>query len=481
MVKRTAMRRAGEPQDIANAIAFLRLRPCVVHHGSRPQRLRRDRALHLLSKSRDSPARPLGRLNCLYAEAGSRAVYLRRKRAARKRLVWQWSLVGLATLAIVTLVPGLGFAGSRKTLPDGATIAGVDVGGLKTRRRVTKLERRYEALKTTPVVFTAGPREWRFRPNEMILEVDWAAAVETARRQGDGFAPVRGLRRLGARFFGSDVTPRARVSTAVLAHSLGVLAGRIDRPERGAALRLRGLNPELVRGATGRKLDRQATARLIVSSLVSLERSPAALPVRITQPDVTAAELEPALAQVRTALSAPVRLALGPTRWRPRWRIAKMLELPRNGVTSLTIGGAGANEFFERFRKTVDKPAVDAEFVVCRATASPCGRASRGWSSTSPLQDGRSSQRRSRPRSESRASSCSAQSRAHDARGARDGNHGACRRLHHLLRRRAEPDPQRPARRRADRRRGDRARHDVLVQSDDRASARPTRASSKRR
>ena len=292
-------------------------------------------------------------------------MYLRRKRAARKRLVWQWSLVGFATLAIVTLVLSLGFAGSPKTLPEGATIAGLDVGGLTTREAVTKLERRYAVLKTTPVVFTAGPREWRVRPNEMILEVDWAAAVETARRQGDGFAPVRGLRRLGARFFGSDVIPRARVSTAVLAHNLGALARRVDRPERGAALRLRGLKPELVRGATGRKLDRQATARLIVSSLVSLERSPAALPVRITQPDVTAAELEPALAQVRTALSAPVRLALGPTRWRlPRWRLAKMLVLPRDAASSLTIGGAGANEFFERFRKTVDTPAVDAEFVV---------------------------------------------------------------------------------------------------------------------
>jgi vancomycin resistance protein YoaR len=301
----------------------------------------------------------------LYAEAGSRAVYLRRKRAARKRLVWQWSLVGVAALAIVTLVLSLGFAGSSKTLPEGATIAGLDVGGLTMREAVTKLERRYGALKTTPVVFTAGPREWRIRPNEMILEVDWAAAVESARRQGDGFAPVRGLRRLGARFFGADVTPRARVSSPLLAHSLENLSRRIDRPQQEAAIRLRGLRPEVVPGSTGRTLDREAAARLIVSSLVSLERAPTALPVEISQPKVTAAELEPALAQARTALSGPVRLALGPTRWRlPRWRLAKMLVLPRDGATSLTIGGSGANEFFERFRKTVDTPAVDAEFVV---------------------------------------------------------------------------------------------------------------------
>jgi vancomycin resistance protein YoaR len=301
----------------------------------------------------------------LYAEAGSRAVYLRRKRAARVRLLWQWSIVGAVALALGTLVLSLGFAGSPKTLPEGATIAGTDVGGLSTRQAITKLERRYEALKTTPAVFTAGPREWRIRPNEMILEIDWAAAVETARRQGDGFAPVRGLRRLGARFFGADVTPRARVSTDVLAHELAVLSRHIDRRQREASIRLRGLQPEIVRGATGRRLDREAAARQIVASLVSLERSPSVLPVRISQPEVTAAELAPTLAEVRTAVSGPVRLVLGATRWRlPRWRIAKMLVLPRDGQTSLAIGGQGANEFFARFRASVDRKPADAGFVV---------------------------------------------------------------------------------------------------------------------
>ncbi|HEV3479139.1 MAG TPA: VanW family protein [Gaiellaceae bacterium] len=301
----------------------------------------------------------------MYAEAGSRAVYLRRKRAARRRLVWQWSVVGILALSVLTFVLSLGFAGSATKLPDGATIAGMDVGGLSTGEAVRTLERRYEALKASPAVFTAGPRRWRIRPNQVILNVDWAAAVETARRQGDGFAPVRGLRRLGTRFFGADVTPHARVSPPMLAHTLDLMSRRIDRPQRDAAIRLRGLQPEIVRGATGRELDREGAARLIVSSLVSLERTPTELPVRISQPDVTAAHLAPALQQVRTAVSAPVRLALGATRWRlPRWRIAKMLVLPRNGGTTVSIGGSGANAFFERFRASVDRTPADAEFVI---------------------------------------------------------------------------------------------------------------------
>jgi vancomycin resistance protein YoaR len=140
---------------------------------------------------------------------------------------------------------------------------------------------------------------------------------------------------------------------------------RINRPQREAAIRLRGLRPEIVPGATGRSLDREAASRLIVSSLVSLDRSPQALPVRISQPGVRAGELTSALEQVQTAVSGPVRLTLGDTRWRlPRWRVAKLLRLPRNGRTRVTIGGAGANEFFKRFRAQVDRKPADAAFVV---------------------------------------------------------------------------------------------------------------------
>jgi vancomycin resistance protein YoaR len=301
----------------------------------------------------------------LYAEAGSRAVYLRRKRAARKRLAWQWSIAFLVLLVVAALALGFAFAGSSKSLPPGATIAGVSVGGLTTDEAVARLQSRYEALKTTPAVFTAGPRRWRISPNEMIVAIDWRTAVETARRQGDGIAPVRGLRRIGTRFFGADVTPRAEVSTAVLAHDLDGMERRINRPQREAAIRLRGLQPQVVRGATGRTLEREAAARLIVSSLVALERASVPLPVRITQPQVTAAQLLPALAQVETAVSAPVRLTLGQTRWRlPRWRIAQMLQLPRGGETSVTLGGAETNAFFKRFKAQVDQKATDAQFVV---------------------------------------------------------------------------------------------------------------------
>jgi len=273
--------------------------------------------------------------------------------------------VGTGTLVLGTLGLGLMFAGSPQKLPAGATVAGVSVGGLTADEAVRQLSDRFEALRRTPVTFTAGPREFQARPNEIILDVNWRAAVETARRQGDGFAPVRGLRRLGRRFFGGDITPPVRAYDAVLTHRVEQFASRIDRPRREAAVRLRGLRPQVVPGATGRVLQRDAAARVIVRSLVTLSRSTTALPVRITLPTVTAAELAPVAAQVETAVSGPVQLVRGETRWRlPRWRIAKLLDLPEKGATTLTIGGPGADAYFARFRRRVDREPRDAEFVV---------------------------------------------------------------------------------------------------------------------
>jgi vancomycin resistance protein YoaR len=301
----------------------------------------------------------------LYAEAGSRAVYLRRKRAARRRLAFQWSLVGVVALLLGTVGLGLAFAGSAQKLPAGATVSGLPVGGLTTGEAVRRLEARYAELRQTPVLFTAGPREFQIRPNEVVLYVDWRAAVETAQSRGDGFAPVRGLRRLAHRFFGGDVTPPARPQEDLLARKLTELSRRIDRPERQAAIRLRGLQPEIVRGATGRNLDRREASGLILASLVELERRPVALPVRITQPDVTAGDLDSALEQTRTAVSAPVRLVSDGTRWRlPRWRIAKLLDLPSNGATTLAIGGPAADAYFRKFRNSVGRPPRDAEFLI---------------------------------------------------------------------------------------------------------------------
>ena len=272
-------------------------------------------------------------------------------------------------LASIGILLGLVFAGSEAKLAPGVRIAGIDVGGMPVKDARRLLEGRAARVANIPVTFTADGHSWRVRPAQLGVKADWAAAVDAARREGAGVGPLRGFKRLEVRIFGSQIEPRTQVYEGALKYELGRIASVVDAAPREASLRLRGLRPEVVPARTGRVLDRRAAMSAIVDALTGFSRAPVALPVRVQPPSVTADELAPAAAQARTALSAPVRLALGPTRWRlPRWRLAGLLELPHGGTTSLRIGGSGADHWFALLEKTVDRKPRDAEFAVSDST-----------------------------------------------------------------------------------------------------------------
>jgi vancomycin resistance protein YoaR len=275
-------------------------------------------------------------------------------------------LTALSLLLGVAVVLGLLFAGSPAKLAEGVRIAGMDVGGMSPADARRALERREAALANVPVRFTDGNRTFAVRPEQLGVKVDWRTAVESAQREGEGFAVVRGLRRLKARFFPADLVPPTRVYEAALGYKVLLLARAIDREPREAAIVRRGLRFSIVPARRGEALDREAAAEVIVRGLADLNRgSSVALPVRGTAPTVTAETLAPALVQARSAVSAPIRLTLGPTRWLvPRWRVAQLLSLPSGGATALSLSGPSATEWFHSLARSVDRPAADARFSV---------------------------------------------------------------------------------------------------------------------
>jgi vancomycin resistance protein YoaR len=285
--------------------------------------------------------------------------------AARSRSIWPlWA--GLAVLAAVGATLLLtAFAGSPAHLADGVHVAGVDVGGLTPKEAQKLLERRFEDVQRTPIQFVAGGRSFRLMAVQLGIQPDFADAVEAARREGDGFGPLRGYRRLQLRFGMDDVQPRVSVWDAAVQYKVKQLAAAVDRPPREAALVRRGLKIGLVDGRSGRVLDRRAAAQVIVSSLSTFDRDSVTLPVRTAEPKVPTSSLLPALRQARAAVSAPVRLVLAARAFRlPRWRVAQMLELPAAGRTSLRIGGPAADAYFQKLARTVETKPQDAGFAV---------------------------------------------------------------------------------------------------------------------
>jgi vancomycin resistance protein YoaR len=292
--------------------------------------------------------------------------YVRRRRQARARRIKRLALVALLLLVLLALVGVIVYAGSPGTIAKGVKIEGVDVGGLSTAEAAKTLERRSQATLATPIQFVADGHSFRVSAADLGLVPDWNAAAASARSRGDGFAPVRGVRRLKLRFVGGDVSAKATYRQAALETQLARIAAKVDRPHRDAALVRRGLRAVVVPSRGGNVLDRRAAGAVIVGALASLDRGePVTLPMKVDDPRVTAPMLARAAAQLRTAVSAPVVLTLGPTRYRiPRWRIATLLRLPENGAAKLRIGGPAADAFFKVQQKTVDRPARDAQFIV---------------------------------------------------------------------------------------------------------------------
>jgi vancomycin resistance protein YoaR len=214
-------------------------------------------------------------------------------------------------------------------------------------------------------VFVSGDRRFAVRPNRLGVQADWGAAVDEAFREGSGFTPLRGLRRLRLRLFGADVTPSADAWDDAVARRLNVFAREIDRPHRDASVVYRGLRVVVVSGSDGRVLDRNTTAPLVVRSLASFSRRPVPLPVRADRQTVTVDDLGRAAEQAKVAVSAPVRLSLGRKRWRiARWRISTLLDLPKDGSRMLRIGGPEAEAFFRRLTHRVDRPPRNADFAI---------------------------------------------------------------------------------------------------------------------
>jgi vancomycin resistance protein YoaR len=295
-------------------------------------------------------------------------IYRARARRRRRQSVVVLQRVGavVAVLALVVGVVGLVFAGSPAKIAGGIRIGGLDVGGLSREDAIARLRARERALETVRVAFVAGGVTTRYSATQLGVQADWGAAVDQALRDGDGFWPVRGFRRLVTSFSGRDITPRLTSYPSAIDYAVSTIAKRVDRGHVEAKLARHGLRVSVVPGRPGRTLDRAATKKMLVAALGAARRpARVTLPVAVDPPDVTPARLAPALAQARRVLSAPVRLTYDDTTWRiPRWRLAELLRLPSGGATRLAIGGPAASDYFKALAKRVDRAPVDADFRI---------------------------------------------------------------------------------------------------------------------
>ncbi len=307
--------------------------------------------------------------DALRAEAGAGPA--RGERRARTRGSTRLVRIGrvalgvLAALVLAAVIAGVAFAGSPSRIAAGVTIAGVNVGGLTAEEAAAKLEARAVRFAAIPLVFTAADERFTVRPAALEVEGDWAAAAEAAVERSDSPWPLRGLERVWLRLAGADVEPTAAAFRAALAQRLDRMAARVDRAPREAALRLQGLEPEIVPGEAGQALDRGTAAEIMVASLAGFEREETPLPVVVDAPQVTSDTLAPVARQLRLVLSAPVRLAHSGAviTIRPQGMM-ELLRLPADGAVRLRIKQETAAKRLANLARGLARAPRNADFAV---------------------------------------------------------------------------------------------------------------------
>jgi vancomycin resistance protein YoaR len=300
-----------------------------------------------------------------HKEAQLAALRSRRRRQARSRMIRRLVVLSVVAVALVAVVVGEVYAGSSDTLPSGQTIAGVDVGGMSKARATRTLEQKASALAATPVPVRVAGRTFQVKQADAGVTVDWAAAVDSARTKSDGFGPIRGFRRLFQQIFGLSITPAAHVDAARLDRELDAIVGSVGREPRNASISLRGLQPVIVAGRPGISIDRVQARKELLDRFTRLDRTPIVLPLAPRQPQVTGPMLAGAVAQVRTALSAPIVIKTDTASFSVgRWQLASMLRLPGADSRSISLAGKQADAFVLRLQKALDRDPKDASFAV---------------------------------------------------------------------------------------------------------------------
>jgi vancomycin resistance protein YoaR len=290
----------------------------------------------------------------------------RRAKARAARLRRRVAIGAGVALLVVVIGAGVGFAGSSDRIAEGVSVAGVDVSGMTAGEAQAALEQHAAETAAQPVVFTAGDQRISLRPRRLGVEADWAAAVRSALDESDGFILFRGFKRIALRLSGSDVAVPAVADPAALDRQLDRLSARIDRAPKEASIVLEELTPVVQPARQGVELDRDAAAAVLVGALGSFDRDGVVpLPTRVAQPEVTAGELAPVAAQIKTALSGPVRLDFRKTdvTITPK-RLASFLVLPSGGTTTLEIGGDAATKYFAGVAKALDREPRNARFTL---------------------------------------------------------------------------------------------------------------------
>ncbi|MFN8077966.1 MAG: VanW family protein [Kineosporiaceae bacterium] len=236
------------------------------------------------------------------APSGPPPVAAARGRGGRRAL--------LVTAAVLVLGVGGGAvaaAATRDVLPRGTTIGGVELGGLHRDRAIAELSARAPSA-DLPIPVVVGGRQASLDPTAAGLRLDAAASVDAV--LGGAIDPSRVWHQIVG---GADEPALPAADRTALRTALEAIARQSTQAPVDGDVTFETAGPHAVAAVTGTSLDVDAALDAVARGWLA-HAGTLTLPVKQTQPAITQAEVDRALAEDATkAASGPLAVVIGGT------------------------------------------------------------------------------------------------------------------------------------------------------------------------
>lgn len=183
---------------------------------------------------------------------------------------------------------------SREVLPEGATVAGVDVSGLTREQARALVDDQVARPLADPVTVTHGDASFTLDAGSMIA-VDVEGMVEAAfQPKADSALVDRVVDRALGRATGGDADVALALDDARIAEWLDEVAASVDTTSQNATMTVETDQMVLVPSRVGETVDRTRTTELLEEALTQGVKSVELAVIR-TEPTVTEEKLGPAI------------------------------------------------------------------------------------------------------------------------------------------------------------------------------------------
>ncbi|WP_413464512.1 VanW family protein [Corynebacterium sp. 22KM0430] len=206
----------------------------------------------------------------------------------------------LGLLALTILAYAADVVMSKNTVPRGAAVGGVQIGGLAKKDAAAKLDAELGQVSVKPVAVRAGELNTQFIPADSGVSPDWAATVDAAGAQSlNPITRVRG-------FFDSyEVDIVSRAEDSVFTSTLERVRNDLSRDPRNGAVRIEAGKVVAEPAINGQKINREELRERVTSEW--LNPKGIEIDTTVVEPDIRDDAVRAAAeGDAARAVSAPV-------------------------------------------------------------------------------------------------------------------------------------------------------------------------------